>query len=107
MRPVVKPLLAVVAAVAAVTACSDDNPETAEPTPETTAANTGDTESPATTAAHESDGVLRIGVLLPQTGEGAAIGSPATAAASYAVTHINEAGGVLGEDVGIVDRRRG
>jgi branched-chain amino acid transport system substrate-binding protein len=101
MRPVVKPLLAVVAAVAVVTGCSDDNPETAESTPETTSANPGDTESPATTVEHESDGVLRIGVLLPQTGEGAAIGSPAAAGANYAVNLINQAGGVLGEPVGI------
>ena len=101
MRPVVKPLLAVVVALAVMTACSDDNPETADSSPETTAANPGDTESPATTAAHESDGVLRIGVLLPQTGEGAAIGSPAAAGANYAVNLINQAGGVLGEPVGI------
>lgn len=100
MRPVVKPLLAVALVLAGVTACSDDNPESAEP-PETTAANIGDSE-PDATATHESDGVLRIGVLLPQTGEGATIGIPGTTAASQAVNEINEAGGVLGELVQLV-----
>ena len=45
--------------------------------------------------------MLRIGLLLPQTGEGAAIGSPAAAGANYAVNLINQAGGVLGELVGV------
>jgi branched-chain amino acid transport system substrate-binding protein len=101
MRPVVKPLLAVALALAGVASCSDDDPDAAESVPDTTA-NSGDTEPPDTTdAPHESDGVLRIGVLLPQTGEGAAVGSPAAAGANYAVNLINRSGGVLGEPVGI------
>lgn len=99
MRPVVKPLLAVTVSLAGVTACSDDDPEAAEP-PETTA-DIGDSE-PAATAPRESDGVLRIGVLLPQTGVGAPLGGVGTTAATQAIAQINEAGGVFDEDVVLV-----
>jgi len=103
MRPVVKPLLAVALALAlaGVASCSDDNPETTESVPDTSP-NSGDTEPPATAAPRQSDGVLTIGVLLPQTGPGAPIGIPGSAAASSAVAAINDAGGVLGEGVVLV-----
>jgi hypothetical protein len=47
----------------------------------------------------EADGVLRIGTVLPQTGNLAFLGPPEFAAVELAVNDINEAGGVLGEDV--------
>jgi ABC-type branched-subunit amino acid transport system substrate-binding protein len=47
----------------------------------------------------DSDGVLTIGTLLPQTGNLAFLGPPEFAAAELAVNDINEAGGVLGNDV--------
>jgi branched-chain amino acid transport system substrate-binding protein len=56
---------------------------------------------------HRSDGVLRIGVLLPQTGEGNWIGLPGVAAAEYAVARINEQGGFNGADVELVIRDEG
>lgn len=107
MRPVVKPLLAVALALAGVASCSDDNPETSGSVAETTTANTSETEPPSTDAPQEADGVLRIGVLLPQTGEGAAVGIPSTTAASNAVDLINAAGGVFGEDVALVREDEG
>jgi branched-chain amino acid transport system substrate-binding protein len=49
-----------------------------------------------------SDGILRIGVLLPQTGEGNWIGLPGIANAEYAVARINETGGFNDRDVELV-----
>ncbi len=46
-----------------------------------------------------SDGVLTVGSLLPQTGSLAFLGPPEFAGVDLAVQEINEAGGVLGEDV--------
>jgi branched-chain amino acid transport system substrate-binding protein len=46
-----------------------------------------------------NDGRLVIGVYLPQTGPGAALGEPMIAAVRSAVAHINSEGGVLGSDV--------
>ncbi|MGJ9412059.1 ABC transporter substrate-binding protein [Aeromicrobium sp. CF4.19] len=46
-----------------------------------------------------SDGVLTFGTLLPQTGSLAFLGPPEFAGVDLAVEEINEAGGVLGEDV--------
>ncbi len=46
-----------------------------------------------------SDGVLKIGTLLPETGDLAFLGPPEFAGAELAVQEINEAGGVNGEDV--------
>ena len=47
----------------------------------------------------ESDGVLRIGGLLPQTGNLAFLGPPEEAGAQLAVNEINAAGGVLGQPI--------
>ncbi len=46
----------------------------------------------------ESDGVLQIGGLLPQTGNLAFLGPPEEAGAALAIADINAAGGVLDED---------
>ncbi len=53
----------------------------------------------APTCAGESDGVLQIGGLLPQTGNLAFLGPPEEAGAALAVEEINAAGGVNGADV--------
>ncbi|WP_366077784.1 ABC transporter substrate-binding protein, partial [uncultured Aeromicrobium sp.] len=47
----------------------------------------------------EGDGVLTIGALLPQTGDLAFLGPPEFAGVDLAIQEINEAGGVLGEEV--------
>jgi ABC-type branched-subunit amino acid transport system substrate-binding protein len=47
----------------------------------------------------EGDGVLTLGTVLPETGDLAFLGPPMIAAVELAVQDINEAGGVLGEDV--------
>ncbi|MDF1703215.1 MAG: ABC transporter substrate-binding protein [Aeromicrobium sp.] len=50
-------------------------------------------------APSRSDGVLTIGMLLPQTGSLAFLGPPEFAGVDLAIQEINEAGGVLGQDV--------
>jgi len=50
-------------------------------------------------SAAAGDGVLTVGTLLPQTGSLAFLGPPMTSGVDLAVGEINEAGGVLGEDV--------
>ncbi|MDT0201300.1 ABC transporter substrate-binding protein [Nocardioides sp. AE5] len=50
----------------------------------------------------KGDGVLKFGTLLPQTGSLAFLGPPEFAAVNLAVKDINEAGGVLGNDVEVV-----
>lgn len=47
----------------------------------------------------DPDGVLTIGVLLPRTGTGAALGEPLSEAIRGAVQAVNTAGGVAGNDV--------
>jgi ABC-type branched-subunit amino acid transport system substrate-binding protein len=51
------------------------------------------------TVEREGDGVLKIGSLLPQTGQLAFLGPPEFAGVELAIQDINAAGGVLGKDV--------
>lgn len=85
----------VVALAFAAAACTGDD-AAPDPAPDVTdnTASTSTTEAPRV-----DDGVLRIGVLLPQTGDGATIGLPGIAAVQQSVQAINDAGGVLGEPV--------
>ena len=50
--------------------------------------------------AAKGDGTLNFGALLPQTGDLAYLGPPEFAGVDLAIKEINEAGGVLGKDVG-------
>lgn len=59
----------------------------------------GGTEEAAPACTGESDGVLTIATVLPETGNLAFLGPPEFAGAELAALHINEAGGVLGGDV--------
>ena len=70
----------------------------AELSEEAVDASNAEAEAPPA-AGGESDGVLSIGTLLPETGDLAFLGPPEFAGAELAVNDINEAGGVLGEDV--------
>ena len=66
-------------------------------------ADTGSDEETSAPAAAEGDGTLTIGTLLPQTGSLAFLGPPEFAGVELAVNEINEAGGVLGQDVVKID----
>lgn len=78
--------------------------EAAEPTEEATAE---ETETAAAAPMNESNGVLTLGTLLPQTGNLAFLGPPEFAGVQLAVNEINEAGGVLGEDVELINTDSG
>ncbi|MSV95665.1 MAG: ABC transporter substrate-binding protein [Actinobacteria bacterium] len=52
-----------------------------------------------TTVARKGDGQLKIGSMLPETGNLAFLGAPEFAGVEYALSLINAAGGVLGKDV--------
>ena len=56
-------------------------------------------DSTTTTIPRTDDGILEIGVLLPQTGPSATIGQAMTKAVQLAVKQVNDAGGVLGHQV--------
>jgi ABC-type branched-subunit amino acid transport system substrate-binding protein len=96
------PLWRVLAPLAALSlvaaACGGD--DTTEETTDTTAA--GD-ETTTTAPQNQGDGQLKIGTLLPETGSLAFLGPPEFAGVDLAVQEINEAGGVLGEDVEAID----
>jgi ABC-type branched-subunit amino acid transport system substrate-binding protein len=61
--------------------------------------DTGGGSDGETTSA-QGDGTLTLGSLLPQTGDLAFLGPPMFAGVDLALQDINEAGGVLGQDVG-------
>lgn len=110
-------LLALLAALALVAAAcgggddgSTDTTEAPEETTTTAAAETTTTEAPAeettTTEAGGSasaDGTLVVGTLLPETGDLAFLGPPEVAGARLAVQDINAAGGVLGNEVVLIE----
>jgi branched-chain amino acid transport system substrate-binding protein len=54
-------------------------------------------------APNEGDGVLKFGTLLPETGSLAFLGPPEIAGVNLAIQEINDAGGVLGQDVELVE----
>ncbi|MGY2002920.1 ABC transporter substrate-binding protein [Blastococcus sp. SYSU DS1024] len=71
-------------------------------------ANAADDEGPEPAPpGATSDDPLVIGTLLPQTGDLAFLGPPEIAGADLAVQEINEAGGVLGQPVQLIQRDSG
>ena len=99
-------LFAVLVGVSLVAAAcgDDDDSETGGDTTETTAEEGGAAAAPevgdaAPTCQGESDGVLKVGGLLPQTGDLAFLGPPEIAGAELAVADVNAAGGALGQPV--------
>jgi ABC-type branched-subunit amino acid transport system substrate-binding protein len=91
---------AVLLAVSVVAAaCGDDDDDAASTT--TVASEDGGTTDGGGSGSctGESDGVLHIGTVLPETGNLAFLGPPEFAGVELAVQEINEAGGVLGSDV--------
>ncbi|MGI8874077.1 MAG: ABC transporter substrate-binding protein [Egibacteraceae bacterium] len=79
---------------------TDDMAATDEPTDDATEEPTDTGTAPE--GAGEADGVLTLGLLLPETGDLAFLGPPEIAGVELAVEDINEAGGVLGEDVALL-----
>jgi branched-chain amino acid transport system substrate-binding protein len=94
-RPTRAVRLAVAAAATSLvlTACGDDGSE------DTSSEEPSGDASSESGAAAEGDGVLRLGSLLPQTGDLAFLGPPEFAGVDLAVKDINDAGGVLGKPI--------
>ncbi len=82
--------------VAAACGGDDDDAPVEDSTPDATEESSADVTEEASGAA---DGILRIGGLLPETGNLAFLGPPEIAGVNLAVQEINEAGGVNGADV--------
>jgi branched-chain amino acid transport system substrate-binding protein len=80
-------------------ASGDDTEPAEEPSPEATEEASPAEEVEATGL---GDGTLTIGTVLPETGSLASLGPPEFAGAELAVQEINEAGGVLGNDVALL-----
>ncbi len=81
-------------------ACGGGNgTDTTEGGSDTTAAE-GTTTAPPQ---NEGDGTLKIGTLLPETGSLAFLGPPEFAGVDLAAQEINEAGGVLGQPIEVID----
>jgi ABC-type branched-subunit amino acid transport system substrate-binding protein len=76
-----------------------EEPAAEEPAAEEPAAEEPAAEEPAPEPSGEGDGVLRLGGILPETGNLAFLGPPEFAGVELAVQDINAAGGVLGADV--------
>ena len=71
-----------------LTACGGGTDDTTE--------EPGSNETTSEAPEAKGDGVLRIGSLLPQTGDLAFLGPPEFAGVDLAIQDINAAGGVLG-----------
>lgn len=95
VRPRLVRLAGLITAAAVVVACTGGGDDDVAPTTSLVATTT-------TAVEREADGRLVVGVYLPQTGPGAALGEPMIAAVREAVAHVNSEGGVLGEDVGLL-----
>jgi branched-chain amino acid transport system substrate-binding protein len=104
--PLWRTIAAIGAAGLVLTACGSDPPEDddgagTDPGAETTEAAEPTEEETEEAAApmNQGNGVLTIGTILPQTGTLAFLGPPEFAGVELAVQEMNEAGGVLGEEV--------
>lgn len=84
-----------VVTVTAVAACTGGDDDGITPTTSMAATTT-------TVVQRDDDGQLVLGVYLPQTGPGASLGEPMIAAVREAVADVNAAGGVLGDEVGLL-----
>lgn len=102
-------LFAVVAVLALlVAACGGGGGDTTTTTAEaggedTTTTTAADTTTTAGDNGDMAEGPLTIGTLLPETGDLAFLGPPEIAGARLAVEDINAAGGVLGQDVVLIE----
>lgn len=94
-------------------ACGDDDdtttPDTEAPgdTTETTSEETTGTTAAGGGGGTTADGVLKIGYLLPQTGDLAFLGPPMIQAVEMAVEELNAAGGFNGTDIELVGQDDG
>lgn len=94
--------MSLVATCLVLSACGGGDDEDAGTEPK---ASESSAQESAPTA--KGDGTLKIGTLLPQTGSLAFLGPPEFAGVDLAAKDINDAGGVLGQQVEVVDSDSG
>ena len=96
-----RPFIAVslsLAIMASLVACNDSgSTSTPDSTPQVS----------TTVAPQISDGVFRLGLLIPQTGSVDGNGESLTQVATDAIDIVNAAGGILGRDIELVVRDEG
>ena len=81
-----------------ITSCSQsDSNATPDSTPQVS----------TTVTPQVSDGVFRLGLLLPESGPGAELGEPLIQVATDAINVVNVSGGILGRDIELVVRDEG
>jgi ABC-type branched-subunit amino acid transport system substrate-binding protein len=100
------------AALLVLSACGGGGDDTAAPQEEQTSASPTEQSNPAaqdcpTPPPAKGDGTLTLGSLLPLTGDLAFLGPPEVAGVQLAVQEMNQAGGVLGKDVRLVQADSG
>src|SRR4051812_27577672 len=108
-------LAATLALSTVAAACGDDDSDSGNADKTTTTANKGATTTTAAKATPAADnggrksasGALKIGAILPQTGNLAPIGPPMIQGVAMAVRDINAAGGVNGSDVTLIQKDDG
>ena len=89
-------------------ACGDDG-DVAQTDENTDTTSASEASAPSSTAparsagGNQGDGTLTVGTVLPETGSLAFLGPPEFAGVELAVKEINEAGGVLGKPVRLVN----
>ena len=96
-RPVVAIVLTL-GILGSITSCSQSESNT---TPDSTP------QVSTTVAPQVSDGVFRLGLLLPESGPGAELGAPLIQVATDAINFVNANGGILGRDIELVMRDEG
>ena len=87
---------ALAASALVLTACSSGSSE-----------ETAASAAPSSSASCEADGTLKLGTILPQTGTLSFLGPPEFAGVDLAISEVNEAGGVLGEQVEVFNADSG
>ena len=96
-----RPIVAIVLTLGifgSITSCSQsDSNATPDSTPQVS----------TTVTPQVSDGVFRLGLLLPESGPGAELGEPLIQVATDAINVVNVSGGVLGRDIELVVRDEG
>ena len=96
-----RPIVAIVLTLGifgSITSCSQsDSNATPDSTPQVS----------TTVTPQISDGVFRLGLLLPQSGPGAELGEPLIQVATDAINVVNANGGILGRDIELVIRDEG
>ena len=96
-----RPIVAIVLTLGifgSITSCSQSESNT---TPDSTP------QVSTTVTPQVSDGVFRLGLLLPQSGPGAELGEPLIQVATDSINVVNANGGILGRDIELVIRDEG